>query len=66
MSRVGKQPVDLPDGVSATISGQTIEIKGPKDISNFTASDDVNYQLKMARWWSRLAEHRSVRVSNGA
>ena len=30
MSRIGKKPVELPSGVTASISGQTIEIKGPK------------------------------------
>ena len=41
MSRIGKKPVELPSGVSASISGQTIEIKGPKDTQSFTATDDV-------------------------
>jgi len=41
MSRIGKQPVALPDGVTASISGQTLEIKGPKDSKSFTATDDV-------------------------
>jgi len=27
MSRIGKKPVELPSGVSASVSGQTIEIK---------------------------------------
>jgi large subunit ribosomal protein L6 len=30
MSRIGKRPVPLPKGVSASVSGQTIVIKGPK------------------------------------
>ena len=30
MSRIGKKPVELPSGVSASVSGQTIEVKGPK------------------------------------
>jgi large subunit ribosomal protein L6 len=29
MSRIGKKPVELPGGVSASVSGQTIEVKGP-------------------------------------
>ncbi|MDF1871884.1 50S ribosomal protein L6 [Vannielia sp.] len=41
MSRIGKRPVDLPSGVSASISGQTIEVKGPKGSQSFTATDDV-------------------------
>ena len=41
MSRIGKKPVELPSGVTATVSGQTIEVKGPKGTRSFTATDDV-------------------------
>ncbi len=41
MSRIGKKPVELPSGVTATVSGQTIEVKGPKGVRSFTATDDV-------------------------
>ena len=41
MSRVGKKPVVLAKGVSATLNGQTIEVKGPKGARSFTATDDV-------------------------
>ena len=46
MSRIGKQPVALPDGVTATISGQTIEVKGPKGVRTFTATDDVTLKVE--------------------
>ena len=42
MSRIGKKPVVLPGGVSASVSGQTVEIKGPKGVRSFTATDDVS------------------------
>ncbi len=29
-SRIGKRPIDLPKGVSATVKGRDIEVKGPK------------------------------------
>ncbi len=41
MSRIGKKPVELVKGVSASISGQTVEVKGPKGTRSFTATDDV-------------------------
>jgi large subunit ribosomal protein L6 len=41
MSRIGKQPVAIPSGVTATISGQTVEVKGPKGTRSWTATDDV-------------------------
>jgi large subunit ribosomal protein L6 len=46
MSRVGKKPVALIAGVSASISGQTIEVKGPKGARNFTAGDDVTLSIE--------------------
>ena len=45
MSRIGKQPVELPSGVSASLSGQTIEVKGPKGSQSFTATDDVTIEV---------------------
>jgi large subunit ribosomal protein L6 len=46
MSRIGKKPVALPQGVTATISGQHIEVKGPKGVRSFTATDDVDLVLE--------------------
>lgn len=45
MSRIGKKPVALPAGVSATIKGQQLEVKGPKGTRTFTATDDVDLVL---------------------
>ena len=41
MSRIGKQPVELPSGVEAKVTGQSIEVKGPKGTRTFNATDDV-------------------------
>jgi large subunit ribosomal protein L6 len=45
MSRIGKKPVALPNAVSASISGQTLEVKGPKGVRSFTATDDVTLSI---------------------
>ncbi|SNR53777.1 50S ribosomal protein L6 [Puniceibacterium sediminis] len=45
MSRIGKKPVGMPSGVSATLSGQTIEVKGSKGTQSFTATDDVTLTI---------------------
>ncbi|WP_333830315.1 50S ribosomal protein L6 [Pararhodobacter sp.] len=42
MSRIGKKPVELPSGVTASVSGQTISVKGPKGTRSFTATDDID------------------------
>ena len=46
MSRIGKKPVELPSGVDAKVSGQTIEVKGPKGARSFTATDDVTLAVE--------------------
>ncbi|AVO38079.1 50S ribosomal protein L6 [Pukyongiella litopenaei] len=46
MSRIGKKPVELPSGVTATVSGQTVEVKGPKGTRSFTATDDVTITVE--------------------
>ncbi|WP_341863557.1 50S ribosomal protein L6 [Gymnodinialimonas sp. 57CJ19] len=45
MSRIGKKPVELPGGVEASVSGQTIEVKGPKGTRSFKATDDVTLSV---------------------
>lgn len=46
MSRIGKRPVPLPSSVEAKVSGQTIELKGPKGSRQFTATDDVTMTIE--------------------
>ena len=46
MSRIGKKPVELPSGVTASVSGQTVEIKGPKGTRSFQATDDVTITVE--------------------
>ena len=46
MSRIGKKPVELPSGVTAAVSGQTVEVKGPKGARAFKATDDVSITVE--------------------
>jgi large subunit ribosomal protein L6 len=46
MSRIGKKPVELPGGVSASVSGQTVEVKGPKGVLSFKGTDDVTITVE--------------------
>src|SRR6202011_4255592 len=41
MSRIGKKPVAIPQGVNATIEGQTVRVKGPKGALELVLHDDV-------------------------
>lgn len=46
MSRIGKKPVQVPAGVTATVSGQTVTAKGPKGELVFVANDEVVVKLE--------------------
>jgi len=46
MSRVGKKPVTVPSGVTATVDGQTVKMKGPKGQLQFVVHDDVEVKLE--------------------
>jgi large subunit ribosomal protein L6 len=41
MSRVGKKPVAVPSGVTASIDGQTVKVKGAKGELSFRVPDEV-------------------------
>ena len=47
MSRIGKKPVALPSGVTATIDGSTMTVKGPKGTLSMPLMDDlVSYTVE--------------------
>jgi len=41
MSRIGKKPVAVPSGVTATVDGQTVKMKGSKGELSFTVPDAI-------------------------
>jgi len=45
MSRIGKKSVPIPSGVTASVEGQTVKMKGPKGALQFVAPDDVAVKL---------------------
>ena len=46
MSRIGKKPVPVPSGVTASVEGQTVKMKGPKGQLSFVAHDDVEVKFE--------------------
>ncbi|MCV0397060.1 MAG: 50S ribosomal protein L6 [Rhizobiaceae bacterium] len=46
MSRIGKKPVAVPQGVTATVDGQTVTAKGPKGELKFVANDEVLVKME--------------------
>ncbi|MEE9313066.1 MAG: 50S ribosomal protein L6 [Rhizobiaceae bacterium] len=46
MSRIGKKPVAIPEGVTASLEGQTVTAKGPKGELKFVVNDQVLVKLE--------------------
>ncbi len=45
MSRIGKKPVSIPDGVKVSISDRTINVEGPKGKLSWTHRSEVKVEL---------------------
>ena len=41
MSRIGKKPVPIPSGVTVTLDGQTVTVKGPKGQLAWTVVEEI-------------------------
>ena len=46
MSRIGKKPVPVPQGVTVTVDGQKVSAKGPKGELNFVVNDEVSVAME--------------------
>lgn len=46
MSRIGKKPVAIPDGVTADIADGTLTVKGPKGTLAMGLSDFIDYKVE--------------------
>jgi large subunit ribosomal protein L6 len=45
MSRIGKRPVPLPAGVSATTEGRTLVVKGPRGTLSLQMREEIAYDI---------------------
>lgn len=45
MSRTGKKPITVPAGVTASVEGGTISVKGPKGTLTMPTADDISYEV---------------------
>ena len=75
MSRIGKKPIPVPAGVTATVQGDELSVKGPKGVLAMKMLEDIEFTLepdaitvkpksdtKRARsvWFSRRSRSVSV------
>lgn len=45
MSRTGKKPITVPAGVTASVEGGQISVKGPKGTLTMPTADDISYEV---------------------
>lgn len=45
MSRIGKKPVELPQGVTANLSGGRLSVRGPKGELSMPTRDEIDYDI---------------------
>jgi large subunit ribosomal protein L6 len=46
MSRIGKKAVPVPSGVTASVEGQTVTMKGPKGALQYVVPDDIVVKME--------------------
>ncbi|MDQ0301007.1 50S ribosomal protein L6 [Ancylobacter polymorphus] len=46
MSKIGKAPITIPAGVTASIDGQTVKVKGPKGTLETTVVDEISVKME--------------------
>ena len=49
MSRIGKVPVELPSGVTASTEGSILSVRGPKGTLTMPMLDDISYGIEDGR-----------------
>lgn len=68
MSRIGKQPVAIPDGVKASVSGTTITVEGPKGKLDWSFDPDMTVTVDEDAGEVRVerpSEHRRHKALHG-
>jgi large subunit ribosomal protein L6 len=53
MSRVGKSPVAIPSGVTVTVNGKDVAVKGAKGELKFMLAAEVGAEVKDGKLWIR-------------
>lgn len=66
MSRIGRRPIPIPDGVSVAVDGRRVEVKGPKGQLDWLLPDGISLRVeeKVARL-ERSSDDRKSRALHG-
>jgi large subunit ribosomal protein L6 len=66
MSRIGKEPVPIPEGVDVALAGGTVTVKGPRGELSHTVPDGVTVDLADNQVVvTRASDHRKHRALHG-
>jgi large subunit ribosomal protein L6 len=66
MSRIGRMPIDVPAGVTVTIDGQDVAVKGPKGELSLTVASPIEVALEEGQVLvSRPDDERASRSLHG-
>jgi len=66
MSRIGKKPIPVPQGVKVAIQGQTVKAEGPKGTLSQTVPDSLSVSVAQnVLTVGRSSDHRTVRALHG-
>ena len=68
MSRIGKKPVDIPDGVQVAVNGRVVSVEGPQGKLEFEHRPEVSVQVDEENKQlvvSRASDDRTARAFHG-
>ncbi|MGE4423318.1 MAG: 50S ribosomal protein L6 [Pseudodesulfovibrio sp.] len=66
MSRIGKNPIDIPSGVEVSVGASEIQVKGPKGSLATPVDPTVEYKIEDGKVYvSRVDDSRQARGQHG-
>jgi large subunit ribosomal protein L6 len=67
MSRIGKQPITIPTGVTVTVDKQLVTVTGPKGTLTLTVPFKINVEVKDNQVIvTRVSEDKKIKACHGA
>jgi large subunit ribosomal protein L6 len=68
MSRIGRKPIEIPQGVKVSLNGTTVDVEGPKGKLSFSHRDEVTVEVSedgKAVYVTRADDLRMSRALHG-
>jgi len=66
MSRIGKNPIDIPSGVEVSVGASEIQVKGPKGSLSTPVNPTIEYKIEDGKVFvTRINDSREARGQHG-